>query len=387
MVRALKDAGTMNPVILLDEVDKLGADWRGDPAAALLEVLDPAQNSTFRDHYLDVQLDLSQVLFIATANMVENIPPALLDRLELIRLDGYTEDEKVAIAQGYLLPRQQRRNGLLDGEVTISEAAVRTVIADYTREAGVRSLERSIGTILRKSATRLAAGEAEAPIAIDEADVQTALGRPRFFAEAAEATSVPGVATGLAVTGTGGDVLFVEASSHRGKGTLTLTGQLGDVMRESATIALSYVRSRADELGIDPRDFADRDFHVHVPAGAVPKDGPSAGVTMTVALVSLLSGRSVRSDVGMTGEVTLRGRVMPVGGIKQKVLAAHRAGLTSVIVPARNEGDLEDVPEAVREAMTFHPVHTVDEALAIALAAEQAGNGSVRYAQPEPAAA
>ncbi len=367
LVRALRDAGTMNPVILLDEVDKLGADWRGDPSSALLEVLDPAQNHTFRDHYLDIQLDLSQVLFIATANLADSIPPALLDRLEVIRLDGYTEDEKVAIATGYLLPRQTRRNGLLPGEVEVTEPAVRRVIGDYTREAGVRTLERSIGTLLRKAATRLAAGEAIAPVRIDAEDVRTALGREKFFNEAAERTAVAGVATGLAVTSAGGDVLFIEVSSHSGKGALTLTGQLGDVMKESASIALSHVRSRAASFGIDPHAFDDRDFHVHVPAGAVPKDGPSAGVTMTVAVVSLLTGRPVRHDVGMTGEVTLRGRVLPVGGVKQKVLAAHRAGLTDVIVPARNVGDLDDVPEAVRAELRFHPVHTIEEAIAVAL--------------------
>jgi ATP-dependent Lon protease len=355
-------------VILLDEVDKLGADWRGDPSSALLEVLDPAQNSTFRDHYLDVELDLSQVLFVATANMLDSIPGPLLDRLEIIRLDGYTEEEKVAIGHGFLLPRQQRRNGLLEGEVTITDAALRRIIGDYTREAGVRSLERQIGTVLRKVATRLASGEAEAPVTIDADDVRAALGRPKFFDEAAERTAVPGVATGLAVTGVGGDVLFVEASAHPGKdGRLTITGQLGDVMKESASIALSHVRSRAASLGIDPDVFAGQEFHIHVPAGAVPKDGPSAGVTMTMALVSLLTGRPVRSDVGMTGEVTLRGRVLPIGGLKQKVLAAHRAGLTDVILPARNAGDLEDVPEDVQQVMRFHPVDTVEEALAVGL--------------------
>ncbi len=373
LVRALRDAGTMNPVILLDEIDKLGADWRGDPSSALLEVLDPAQNSTFRDHYLDVQLDLSQVLFIATANMADSIPAALYDRLEVITLDGYTEDEKLAIATGFLVPRQRTRNGLLEGEVVITEAAVRQVILDYTREAGVRSLERNLGTLLRKAATRLAAGEASAPITIDEPDVRELLGREKFFNEAAERTAVPGVATGLAVTGAGGDVLFVEASASPGKGVLTLTGQLGDVMKESATIALSHIRSRANELGIDPDVFASRDFHIHVPAGAVPKDGPSAGVTIATAIVSLLTGRAVRHDVGMTGEVTLRGRVLPIGGVKQKVLAAHRAGLTDVILPARNAGDLDKVPEAVRDALRFHPVHTLDEALEVALQPALAG--------------
>ena len=367
LVRALRDAGTMNPVILLDEIDKLGSDWRGDPSSALLEVLDPAQNSTFRDHYLDVQMDLSQVLFIATANMADQIPAALYDRLEVITLDGYTEEEKVAIAEGFLIPRQQTRNGLLPDEVTIETDAVRRVIGDYTREAGVRSLERNVGTLLRKAATKLASGESTTPVVIGTEDVREMLGREKFFNEAAERTAVPGVATGLAVTGAGGDMLFIEASASPGKGNLTLTGQLGDVMKESASIALSHVRSHAAEFDIDPDVFATRDFHVHVPAGAVPKDGPSAGITMTVALVSLLTGRAVRHDVGMTGEVTLRGRVLPIGGLKQKVLAAHRAGLTDVILPARNAGDLDDVPETVREVMRFHPVHTVEEALAVAL--------------------
>jgi ATP-dependent Lon protease len=367
LVRALRDAGTMNPVILLDEIDKLGSDWRGDPSSALLEVLDPAQNSTFRDHYLDVQMDLSQVLFIATANMADQIPAALYDRLEVITLDGYTEEEKVAIAEGFLIPRQQTRNGLLPDEVTIETDAVRRVIGDYTREAGVRSLERNVGTLLRKAATKLASGESTAPVTVGADDVREMLGREKFFNEAAERTAVPGVATGLAVTGAGGDMLFIEASASPGKGNLTLTGQLGDVMKESASIALSHVRSHAAEFDIDPDVFATRDFHVHVPAGAVPKDGPSAGITMTVALVSLLTGRAVRHDVGMTGEVTLRGRVLPIGGLKQKVLAAHRAGLTDVILPARNAGDLDDVPETVREVMRFHPVHTVEEALAVAL--------------------
>ena len=355
LVRALRDAGTMNPVILLDEIDKLGSDWRGDPSSALLEVLDPAQNSTFRDHYLDVQMDLSQVLFIATANMADQIPAALYDRLEVITLDGYTEEEKVAIAEGFLIPRQQTRNGLLPDEVTVSTDAVRRVIGDYTREAGVRSLERNVGTLLRKAATKLASGEATAPVTIGTDDVREMLGREKFFNEAAERTAVPGVATGLAVTGAGGDMLFIEASASPGKGNLTLTGQLGDVMKESASIALSHVRSHAAEFDIDPDVFATRDFHVHVPAGAVPKDGPSAGITMTVALVSLLTGRAVRHDVGMTGEVTLRGRVLPIGGLKQKVLAAHRAGLTDVILPARNAGDLDDVPETVRERDALPP--------------------------------
>ena len=367
LVRALREAGTMNPVIVLDEVDKIGADFRGDPSSALLEVLDPAQNHTFRDHYLEVDLDLSRVLFIATANVIDTIPGPLLDRMEVIRLDGYTESEKVSIARHHLVGRQLGRAALRDDEVQISDDALRSIVADYTREAGVRSLERELGRLLRKVATKLAAGEREAPVVIDAPDVRTWLGRPHFYFEAAERTSVPGVVTGLAVTGAGGDVLFVEASMSDGPEGLTLTGQLGDVMKESAEIALSYVRSHAEELGIDPKIFSGKRFHVHVPAGAVPKDGPSAGVTMTTALVSLLRGIPVRSIVGMTGEVTLQGRVLPIGGVKQKVLAAHRAGLKEVVLPVRNGPDLEDVPEEVRDVMTFHLATTIADVLAPAL--------------------
>jgi ATP-dependent Lon protease len=368
IVRALKDAGTKNPVMMLDEIDKVGADWRGDPSSALLEVLDPAQNHTFRDHYLDVDLDLSDVLFLTTANVVETIPGPLLDRMEVIRLDGYTEDEKVAIARHHLLHRQVERNGLRREEVLVTDDALRVIVGDYTREAGVRNLERELGKVLRKVATKLASEDAEAPVTVDAGDVRAYLGRQKFFFEAAERTAVPGVATGLAVTGIGGDVLFVEATREDGTEDdgLTLTGQLGDVMKESARIALSYVRSHADTLGVDRERLRGR-FHVHVPAGAVPKDGPSAGVTMTIALVSLLTDVPVRPVVGMTGEVTLQGRVLPIGGVKQKVLAAHRAGLREVILPLRNEGDLDDVPEQVREEMTFHPVATVAEALDVAL--------------------
>jgi ATP-dependent Lon protease len=366
IVRAIREAGTMNPVLLLDEVDKLGADWRGDPSSALLEVLDPAQNHTFRDHYLEVDLDLSDVVFLATANVSETIPGALLDRMELVRLDGYTEDEKVAIGRDHLLARQLTRNGLVSSDVTVTDGAIRTVVSDYTREAGVRSLERELGKLLRKVATAIASGSVAAPVVVDGGDVAAYLGRQRFFAEAAERTSVPGVATGLAVTGVGGDVLFIEASSMEGEG-LVLTGQLGDVMKESAEIALSYVRSHAEDLGLSPEAATKRRFHVHVPAGAVPKDGPSAGVTMTTALTSLLTGRPVRSTVGMTGEVTLQGKVLPIGGVKQKVLAAHRAGLTEVVLPARNGGDLDDVPEAVRDQLSFHLVDDVGEVLAVAL--------------------
>ncbi|HEX8854014.1 MAG TPA: endopeptidase La [Thermoleophilaceae bacterium] len=367
LVRALRDADTMNPVIMLDEVDKVGADWRGDPSAALLEVLDPAQNHAFRDHYLDVEIDLSQVLFIATANVADTIPAPLLDRMETIRFDGYTTEEKVAIAKGYLWPRQRERNGLNEDEVTVSDDVLRQVVTEYTREAGVRNLERELGRVLRKTATRIASGEATAPVEIGTEQVRDALGRQRFHQEAAERTAVPGVATGLAVTGVGGDVLFVEATGMRGNDGLVLTGQLGEVMKESARIALSYVRSHADALGIDPDEFDKREFHVHVPAGATPKDGPSAGITMTTALASLLSGRPVRHTVGMTGEVTLQGRVLPIGGLKQKVLAAHAAGLTDVILPERNRGDLDDVPEDVRDQMTFHPVMTIGEVLELAL--------------------
>ncbi len=366
IARAVRDAGTMNPVILLDEVDKLGADYRGDPSSALLEVLDPAQNHTFRDHYLEVELDLSQVLFLATANVAEAIPAPLLDRLEVIRIDGYTEDEKLEIARHHLLRRQLERAALRPDEVDLTDAAIRQVSADYTREAGVRNLERELGRLLRKVVTAIASGERTAPVVVDAGDVRGWLGRPRFFFEAAERTALPGVATGLAVTGSGGDVLFVEASRMDGPDGLTLTGQLGDVMKESAEIALSYVRAHAAALGIEPEATKGR-FHVHVPAGAVPKDGPSAGVTMVSALVSLLRSRPVRPVVGMTGEVTLQGRVLPIGGVKQKVLAAHRAGLTEVILPARNGPDLEDVPASVRDQMTFHLAHRVEEVLTHAL--------------------
>jgi ATP-dependent Lon protease len=367
LVRALRDAGTINPVILLDEVDKVGADWRGDPSAALLEVLDPAQNHSFRDHYLDVELDLSQVLFIATANQADTIPGPLLDRMEVIHFDGYTEAEKLAIAKGYLWPRQRDRNGLREDEVAIGDETLRTIISEYTREAGVRNLERELGTVLRKTATRIASGTAQAPITIELDTVREALGRQKFFQESAIRTAVPGVATGLAVTGSGGDVLFVEATSMTGRGGLVLTGQLGDVMKESGRIALSYVRGHTTDLGIDERAFDGMEFHVHVPAGAIPKDGPSAGVTMVTALASLLTGRPVKHTVGMTGEVTLQGRVLPIGGLKQKVLAAHAAGLTDVILPERNRGDLDEIPAEVRDRMSFHPVMTVEEVLERAL--------------------
>src|SRR2546423_1077888 len=372
LVRALRDAGTMNPVILLDEVDKVGADWRGDPSAALLEVLDPAQNHSFRDHYLDVEIDLSKVIFIATANIADTIPAPLLDRMEVIRFDGYTTDEKVAIARGYLWPRQRERNGLLEDEVEISDEILGQIVTEYTREAGVRQLERELGTILRKTATRIASGDSAPPVTIDEALVRDALGRQRFFQEVAERTAVPGVASGLSVTGSGGDVLFIEATAMESeKGDLVLTGQLGDVMKESARIALSWVRGHAEELGIDPHTFDGKEIHLHVPAGAIPKDGPSAGITMTTALASLATGRPVKHTVGMTGEVTLQGRVLPIGGLKQKVLAAHAAGITDVILPERNRGDLDDIPEQVREELNFHPVMTVGEVIGLALEPER----------------
>jgi ATP-dependent Lon protease len=366
IVRALKEAGTKNPVIMLDEIDKVGNDWRGDPASALLEVLDPAQNHSFRDHFLEVDLDLSEVLFIPTANVSETIPGPLLDRMEIVRLDGYTDEEKLAIARNHLVERQLARNGLGLEEVTFEDDALRSVITDHTREAGVRNLERQIGKVLRKVATKIASGELTPPAKVDGPDIREYLGRAKFHFEAAERTTVPGVATGLAVTGIGGDVLFIEATVMDGEAGLTLTGQLGDVMKESAQIALSYVRGHADELGIDAR-FDGKRFHVHVPAGAVPKDGPSAGVTMTTAIASLLTGRPVRSSVGMTGEVTLQGKVLPIGGVKQKVLAAHRAGLTEVILPYRNEADLDDLPQSVRDEMTIHLASSVDEVLAAAL--------------------
>ena len=371
IARALKEAGTRNPVIMLDEIDKVGSDWRGDPSAALLEVLDPAQNHTFRDHYLEVDLDLSEVLFIPTANVSETIPAPLLDRMELIRLDGYTEEEKVAIARDHLLQRQIKQAGLKPEEVTVDDAAIMKVIADHTREAGVRNLERELGKITRKVATKVATGALTPPVAITPDRVREFLGKPKFDNEVAARTAVPGVATGLAVTGIGGDVLFVEATATdamhgHGGGGLTLTGQLGDVMKESAQIALSYVRSHAHELNIDA-DSINKSFHIHVPEGAVPKDGPSAGVTMTTAIVSLLTGRPVRNTVGMTGEVTLQGLVLPIGGVKQKVLAAHRMGLKEVILPKRNEKDIDDVPQSVRESMTFHLASRVDDVLKFAL--------------------
>ncbi|MGW4530430.1 endopeptidase La [Nocardia sp. NPDC004340] len=398
IVRAMKEAGSMNPVVLLDEIDKVGSDFRGDPAAALLEVLDPAQNHTFRDHYLDLDLDLSDVLFIATANVLETIPGPLLDRMELISVDGYTEADKVAIARDFLIPRQLERNALTAEEVSITDEALREVAANYTREAGVRQMERLIAKALRKAATKLSEsadisdteslvskGEfvpeglgydkdlgydtdaaASGKLVIGLGDLKDYLGRPRFTPDGVERTAVPGVATGLAVTGAGGDVLYIEANAAEGDRSLTLTGQLGDVMKESAQIALTYVRSHLEEIGIEP-SVLDRNIHIHFPAGAVPKDGPSAGVTMVTALVSLALGRQVRADVGMTGEVTLNGRVLPIGGVKQKLLAAQRAGLKTVFIPARNEPDLDEVPAEVLAALDVRPVADVAEILAYAI--------------------
>ncbi|MBO8199106.1 endopeptidase La [Streptomyces smyrnaeus] len=379
IVRAIKEAGSMNPVVLLDEVDKVGSDFRGDPAAALLEVLDPAQNHTFRDHYLEVELDLSDVVFLATANVLEAVPQPLLDRMEVVELDGYTEHEKITIARDHLLPRQLERAGLESGEVVFDEAALRKLAIEYTREAGVRSLERSVQRVLRKVAAKHQLGEAELPYTVGVEALRELIGRPRHTPEAAQdpaerRTAVPGVATGLAVTGAGGDVLFVEASladPETGASGLTLTGQLGDVMKESAHIALSYLRSRGAELELPVGDLKERGIHLHVPAGAVPKDGPSAGITMTTALASLLSGRQVRPEVAMTGEVSLTGRVLPIGGVKQKLLAAHRAGVTTVVIPKRNEPDLDDVPAEVLDDLDVHPVSDVRQVLELALTPAQ----------------
>ncbi len=367
IVRAISEAGSMNPVVLLDEIDKVGADYRGDPAAALLEVLDPAQNHTFRDHYLEVDLDLSDVVFLATANVAESIPQALLDRMEVVQLDGYTQDDKIVIARQHLLPRQLSLAALTEDEVLVSDDALRVIATDHTREPGVRQLERLLAKTLRKAATRLASSGSSNRLVIDASSLTQYLGRARFTPDAHERTSVPGVATGLAVTGLGGDVLYIEASAlpaaegstGPAAGGLILTGQLGEVMKESAQIALSYVRAHAHALGITETSVLYGPIHIHVPAGAVPKDGPSAGVTMVTALTSMALGRPVRSDVGMTGEVTLNGRVLPIGGLKQKLLAAQRAGLTTVFVPKRNEPDLDDVPADVLAVVDVRPMTDV----------------------------
>ncbi|MFF3540700.1 endopeptidase La [Streptomyces platensis] len=388
IVRAIKEAGSMNPVVLLDEIDKVGSDFRGDPAAALLEVLDPAQNHTFRDHYLEVELDLSDVVFLATANVLEAIPEPLLDRMELVRLDGYTEDEKVVIARDHLLPRQLERAGLEPGEVILEDGALRRLAGEYTREAGVRNLERAVARLLRKVTAQHELGERELPFTVGADQLRPLIGRPHHTPESAQdpaerRTAVPGVVTGLAVTGAGGDVLYVEASladPETGASGLQLTGQLGDVMKESAHIALSFLRSHGAELELPVADLKERGVHLHVPAGAVPKDGPSAGVTMTTALASLLSGRQVRPDVAMTGEVSLTGRVLPIGGVKQKLLAAHRAGIGTVIIPKRNEPDLDEVPAEILDALEVHPVADVRQVLELALT--PASNGAAPEVAP-----
>jgi ATP-dependent Lon protease len=367
IIQAIKQAGTRNPVFMLDEVDKLGADWRGDPSSALLEVLDPAQNAAFRDNYLNVDFDLSEVIFIATANQLETIPPPLRDRMEIIQVDGYTEFEKLQIAKHHLIPRQIESHGLDDNDMTFMDEAVRKIINSYTRESGVRQLERLIGGICRKCVVHLTTN-GWSHLMVTPEHVADFLKKEKFESEVSETIDLPGVATGLAVTATGGDILFIEATQMHGNGKLRLTGQLGDVMRESAQIAYSYIRAQTDRLGIEPRDFERSDVHLHVPAGAIPKDGPSAGIAMIMALASLFSNRSVRSDVGMTGEVTLRGRVLPVGGIKMKVLAAHRAGLKTVILPKRNARDLDDIPDEVHNAMQFILVDRIDEAIDVGLA-------------------
>jgi len=372
IIQGIRKAGTKNPVFMLDEIDKLSASFHGDPSAALLEVLDPAQNATFQDHYLGVPFDLSQVLFIATANVLDTIPAPLRDRMEILEVTGYIEDDKLAIARNYLIPRQISENGLKAEQITLTDEAVRKIIRSYTREAGVRQLERELGSVCRSVAMRVAEGLRE-PVTIDEDDVGSYLGPEKFFNEVALRTSLPGVATGLAWTPFGGDILFIEATRMVGEGRLQLTGQLGEVMKESAQAALSLVKARAEELGIDPQIFKQHDLHVHIPAGAIPKDGPSAGVTLFVALVSLLSGQRVRKDVAMTGEISLRGLVLPVGGIKEKVLAAKRAGISTVLLPELNRKDLEEIPAGTREGMTFEFVKTVDEALRVALEPEATG--------------
>jgi len=367
IIQSLRRCESRNPVFMLDEVDKIGTDFRGDPASALLEVLDPEQNRDFRDHYLDVPFDLSQVMFITTGNLLDPIPPPLRDRMEILFLSGYTEEEKVKIAQQYLIPRQLCENALEGTEIEFTEKGLQAIIRDYTREAGLRNMEREIGSICRKVATQVAEGTLEDPVVVTADNIHEFLGKPRYYFEAAKRTEVPGVATGLSWTQTGGDILFVEATRMKGKKGLTLTGQLGDVMKESAQAALSYVRSQAADLNV-PEDFFEKsDIHVHVPAGAVPKDGPSAGVTITTAFVSLLTGRPVRSNVGMTGELTLRGQVLPIGGVKEKVLAARRTGLDTVILPRWNAKDLEELPEEVQKEMHFIFVDTVSEVLEAAL--------------------
>jgi ATP-dependent Lon protease len=382
IIRALRDAESKNPLFMIDEIDKMGADYRGDPASAMLEVLDPEQNATFRDHYLDVPFDLSDVMFVTTGNTLDTIPGPLRDRMELIQLAGYTEEEKLEIAKRYLVPRQIERNGLKKSWISFSDTALRAIIRDYTREAGVRNLEREIGTVCRKIARQAAESSNGRPgrTSISEPRVHELLGRPRFHSESKRRTRQPGVATGLAWTPVGGDVLFIEASSYAGEGKLIITGQLGDVMRESAQAALSYVRSHLAELaaGLDDEWFAEHDIHIHVPAGATPKDGPSAGITMATALVSLITARAVRDDVAMTGEITLTGQVLPIGGLKEKALAAQRSGIHTVIAPALNERDIEDIPEHLRNDLEFVFVEEIGEVLAVALQSSPSANGRRR---------
>jgi ATP-dependent Lon protease len=380
-VQALRRAESNNPVIMLDEIDKVGSDWRGDPSSALLEALDPEQNRDFRDHYLDVPFDLSKVMFITTANTLDTIPAPLRDRMEIIQLPGYTEEEKLAIARNYLVPKQLKAHGLKPEEVVFADEGLRTIIRDYTREAGVRNVEREVGAVVRKVATRIAEGKVD-QVTVDAGLVRELLGKPRYFGEVAERIDRPGVVTGLVWTPVGGEILFVEATLMPGKKTLKLTGQLGDVMKESAETALSFVRSKAGQLGIDPNFFENHDLHIHVPGGAIPKDGPSAGVALVTALVSLLTGRIVRSDVAMTGEITLRGKVLPIGGVKEKVLGARRAGITTVILPRRNEQDLDELPKELRDQMTFVFADNAEDVLKVALAAEP---GAVPAILPEPA--
>src|SRR5439155_9115945 len=380
IIRSLRDAESLNPVILIDEIDKMGSDWRGDPGSAMLEVLDPEQNKGFRDHYLDLPFDLSKVLFICTANQLETIPGPLLDRMDVIQLSGYTEEEKFRIARKYLVPKQLEASGLDPSRVKLADNALRLVIREYTREAGVRSLERRLADIFRKAARRLAE-EKTAPktLRIDEKRLRSWLGPRRYQGEARKRTSDPGVATGLAFTPVGGDVLFIEAAAYPGKGKLTITGQLGEVMQESAQAALSWVRSHAEHLGVDPQWFAEHDVHIHVPAGAVPKDGPSAGITIATAIASLVRNQPVSEEVGMTGEITLTGQVLPIGGVREKVLAAQRAGLKKVILPRENEPDLDELPEETKRELEFVLVDTVDEVFEAAL------NGKTA-ARPKPVA-
>ncbi|HEX9015106.1 MAG TPA: endopeptidase La, partial [Chloroflexota bacterium] len=383
IIQAIRRAGSNDPVFMMDEIDKVGSDWRGDPSSALLEVLDPEQNRDFRDHYLDLPFDLSKVMFITTANTLETIPPPLRDRMEILQLPGYTEEEKLHIARKYLVPKQMKAHGLKEDEVQVEDDALRTVIEDFTREAGVRNLEREVASLFRKAAREIAEG-ATGTVVINPEKVRSYLGRPRHYAEVAEMVDRPGVVTGLVWTPVGGDIVFIEATAMPGHKALKLTGQLGDVMRESAEAAYSYVRSRAQELGVPAEYFDKHDIHIHVPAGAVPKDGPSAGVTMATALASIITGRPVRHDVAMTGEITLRGKVLPIGGLKEKALAAHRAGIKTVILPKRNEDDLEDLPEQLRKEMEFVPVENVDEVLSRALAPAPEGSPNGTHAEVPP---